>query len=143
MKIATIALLALLFVGCTENMSEDPEPMDPEVKMETNNGKVTLKGDFKGASGHTTTGSAQITKSEEGKLFLELVNFKTDNGPDLRLYLAENENAQNFVEISNKVENGSKSYALGNNVDLQKQKTVLIWCKAFSVNFGFATLKDL
>ena len=143
-----ILTISSILNACSVNT---PEPVAQEPEAETNtpttgtteDKNITHKGEFAGASGYTVTGTAQIRKGDDGKLTLELVNFRTSNGPDLRLYLAEDTRAKNFVEITNKVENGNKSYALGSNVDLSKQNTVLIWCKAFSVNFGSAGLKGL
>jgi hypothetical protein len=35
---------------------------------------------------------------------------------------------------------GDQNYALGPDVDLSKYRTVSVWCKRFSVNFGAAPL---
>jgi hypothetical protein len=37
---------------------------------------------------------------------------------------------------------GDQNYALGTDLDLSKYRTVSIWCKRFSVNFGAAPLKS-
>ena len=65
----------------------------------------------------------------------------SDAGPDLRVYLSNDKAASSFVEVKNEVKNGNSFYKIPTSVDLSKQKTVLIWCKAFSVNFGSAELK--
>jgi Electron transfer DM13 len=75
------------------------------------------------------------------ELIQQAVFLKSDAGPDLRIYIAEDTKTSNFIEISSKVENGDKFYALPAKVDINKQKFILIWCKQFSVLFGHSELK--
>jgi hypothetical protein len=87
--------------------------------------------------------SGTITLNEkEGKRTLEFVDFKTDPGPDLRIYLAENTALRNFIDIG-KLDgrSGRFSIELPAEADPTKQRFVLIWCKPFSVLFGNAELK--
>ena len=37
---------------------------------------------------------------------------------------------------------GDQNYALGSDLDLAKYRSVSIWCKRFSVNFGAAPLRS-
>jgi len=50
--------------------------------------------------------------------------------------------AKNFIEISKDVQNGTVTYDIPAEADLDKQKYVLIWCKLFKVNFGSAELQQ-
>lgn len=90
---------------------------------------------------HPTSGTAKIYEDKDGKRTLVFESFKSDPGPDLRIYIANDKVLSNFTELSSKVENGNKSYAIPSTVDLNKQKFVLIWCKQFSVLFGHAQFK--
>jgi hypothetical protein len=54
--------------------------------------------------------------------------------------MAEDNRANGFTEISKEVKNGSVKYKLSDETDAEKMDHVLIWCKAFSVNFGSAVL---
>lgn len=72
---------------------------------------------------------------------LVFTNFKTDGGPDLRIYVAENTDLRNFVELTKLSNSGNFSMDLPASIDPKKQRYVLIWCKAFSVLFGNAELK--
>lgn len=140
-------LLIFLFttaaiISC-ENLQSDIAPKDDkkEKVVETIPGAI-LQGSFTGAGNYSTSGIASISRDDAGKHTLSFADFKTSNGPDLRIYLAEDTKATNFVEISDDVKEGNKSFEIPSNVDLSKQKFVLIWCKAFSVNFGYTELVE-
>lgn len=120
--------------------------VEKEIEMEKEMAPIPVEniiseGSFTGASGHTTTGKVQVVKMDDGSRSIVFTDFKTDNGPDLKIYIAEDKNAKNFFQFEAEVANGSKTLVLPSSVDLEKQKFVLIWCKAFSVSFGYAELK--
>jgi hypothetical protein len=93
------------------------------------------------ASAHPGSGTVKLVKDAAGKKFLVFDNFKTDSGPDLRVYLSDDLKATNFSEITNKVVNGTYQLAVDANVDTDKKRKVLIWCKSFTVLFCSADLK--
>jgi hypothetical protein len=90
---------------------------------------------------HTTSGNVKLAKDAAGRKYLVFDAFKTDAGPDLRVYLAEDLKATNFSEITNKVSNGSYQLDVDAGLDTEKKRKILIWCKSFSVLFGSADLK--
>ncbi len=90
---------------------------------------------------HPTSGTVKLAKDAAGKKFLVFDNFKTDAGPDLRVYLSEDLTAANFTELTNKVTNGTYQLDVATTIDTDKKRKVLIWCKSFSVLFGSADLK--
>lgn len=102
--------------------------------------KILFQGTFESAV-HATSGSVKIYENTDKKRTLVIENFKTDAGPDLRIYLAEDRSVTNFLQLTDKVQNGHISLDVPYSADLQKQNYVLIWCKKFSVLFGFANLK--
>ena len=89
---------------------------------------------------HTTSGTVNVAE-KGGKRLLTFTNFRTDAGPDLRIYLAENTSLRNFIEVSRLENSGNFSVELPAGADPTKQRYVLIWCKAFSVLFGSSELK--
>lgn len=105
------------------------------------NQNIILQGTF--TSGvHSTSGKVFVYEDKNKNYSLVFENFKTDAGPDLRIYLAEDKVLSNFTQITDKVNtNGSYIVAIPTSIDLKKQTTVVIWCKAFSVLFGSANLK--
>jgi hypothetical protein len=101
--------------------------------------KLLFQGDFM-SNVHPTSGKVKIYE-KEGKRTLVFENFKTDSGPDLRIYLSEDKAVSKFIEVSNKVNVGDYFIELPADADPKTKKFVLIWCKQFSVLFGNAELK--
>ena len=138
----------LLFVNKTVNeglptaqptsmaMAKGTEPM------------VLAKGDFRGLA-HETKGAATVHQLGDGKRILRLTNFETSNGPDVHVYLVAAEVAKDnetvkkagFIDLgSMKGNKGDQNYEVPADADLNKYKSVSIWCARFGVNFGAATL---
>jgi hypothetical protein len=130
-----ILALSLITLACSKPSVAD----DAVTPVDTD--QVLATGSFINSSLHSASGTAKFIKDKDGKRFLLLENFKTDNGPDLRIYLSTSLKADNFTEISSKLTLGNVRIAVPDNVDIKSQKFVLIWCKAFSVLFGSAELK--
>jgi hypothetical protein len=109
---------------------------------------VLVKGEFRGLA-HETRGAATVHRLADGKRVLRLSNFETSNGPDVHVYLVAaevaNDNATvkqaGFIDLGSlKGNKGDQNYELPSNADLNKYKSVSIWCARFGVNFGAATL---
>jgi Electron transfer DM13 len=96
------------------------------------------------ASGaHTTSGTATLYKNKTtGAVKLVLETLKTDSGPDLYIYLAKDKTAKPFVDLGKiKGIDGTYIYDITDANAITGFNTALVWCKAFSVNFGSADLK--
>ena len=98
---------------------------------------------------HPTEGTATIYSLGDGSRVLRFTNFRTSNGPDVHVYMVAENDAKDsasvmragFIDLGSLKGNiGDQNYTLGPNVDLSKYRTVSIWCKRFSVNFGAAAL---
>ena len=125
----------------TDPVSTTPTPTPISSMDDLANQTLILQGTFTSAV-HTTTGKASIYQDKNKNYNLVFENFKTDPGPDLRIYLAEDKVLTNFIQITDKVNiNGSYVLPIPSSIDVKKQTTVVIWCKAFSVLFGSASLK--
>jgi Electron transfer DM13 len=152
MKKLLIFSLLSFNIGCTK--TENLEPATPpvantsevvitktdgvEVKTDFSKQKKLSEANFKSGA-HPTTGAATVYEDAAGLRTLVFENFKTDAGPDLRIYLSTDLKATTFTEISKKVENGNTMYTIPKDLDLKKQANVVIWCKQFSVLFGSAS----
>ena len=100
-----------------------------------------LLGEFQSGA-HDTTGTAAVVELAEGGRVLTLTDFETDPGPDLRVYLATDRSADDNVDLEGLKGNvGNQQYEIPGDVDLAKYSTVVIWCRAFSVEFGSAELR--
>jgi hypothetical protein len=109
---------------------------------------VLGKGDFRGLA-HETKGLAAVYQLPDGKRLLRLSNFETSNGPDVHVYLVAAEVAKDnatvkqagFIDLGSlKGNKGDQNYEVPADADLNKYKSVSIWCARFGVNFGAATL---
>ena len=98
---------------------------------------------------HETKGTATVFQLADGKKTLRLADFATSNGPDVHVYLVAADDAKDndtvtkagFIDVGSLKGNlGDQNYELPANTDLAKYRSVTIWCKRFSVNFGTAPL---
>jgi Electron transfer DM13 len=138
----------LLFINKTVN-EELPVAQSAPLAMSKKTEPMVLgKGDFRGLA-HETKGAATVHQLPDGKRILRLTNFETSNGPDVHVYLVAaevaNDNATvkqaGFVDLGSlKGNKGDQNYDVPAGTDLDKYKSVSIWCARFGVNFGAATL---
>ena len=97
-------------------------------------------GTFVSAPGKSVNGNVAIAKTQTGQV-LKLYNFRSSNGPDLKVYLATDKAASDFVSLGElKSFSGDQEYSVPDHVDLNNYSKVLIWCEQFSVLFGTADL---
>ena len=134
-----IGLIFLLVLnGCTKSGSSS-EPIN---EMIGNSGTpVTSAMAFTSSNGYTVTGNVRIYQ-RDAKLILALENFKSTNGPDLRVYLSKEMQPVNFIELGRlKSVQGNQLYDIPGNPDLNVYKFAIIHCQQFNRVFGFATIK--
>ncbi|MCL4245332.1 MAG: DM13 domain-containing protein, partial [Candidatus Dadabacteria bacterium] len=62
--------------------------------------KVVSQGEFHGVA-HETSGTASIFRLRGGSYVLRLTDFETSNGPDVRVYLGQAEDANNNDTVTN------------------------------------------
>ncbi|MDX1943515.1 MAG: DM13 domain-containing protein [Saprospiraceae bacterium] len=102
---------------------------------------TSRSGNFQGNMSYSVTGTATLTA---GKLSFGN-NFKSSNGPGLRVYLAKNApavlTASNSVKLGNlKNTSGAQDYDVPASVGLNDFDYAVIYCEPFNVPFGFARL---
>lgn len=129
-----ILLTGLLFTSCKKSALENTEEELPA-------GTIVASGNFVSSS-HTTTGTVKIVVDGSNVKRLVFENFRTDNGPDLRVWLSPNNNGSPYQEAGPlKAVSGNFSYELGPAINHSTNNRVLIWCEDFSVLFGYAILQ--
>ena len=70
-------------------------------------------------------------------------NFETVNGPDVRIYLSADLQANDFVELGKiRATRGSANYDVPAGTDTRKYNKLLVWCEDFSVLFSYAELRS-
>lgn len=145
-----VIVLMLAMSACQKTVELQPvSPVTPSAgtvivnkpidQFDASGQKLVAQGEFM-SNVHPTSGTVKVYE-KEGKRILVFENFKTDGGPDLRIYLSEDKAASKAVEVSNKVNLGNYFIELPAAADHKTQKFVLIWCKQYSVLFGNAELK--
>lgn len=93
------------------------------------------------AKAHDVSGRARVIETSQGKV-LRFEDFDTVNGPDLRIYLATDDTAKDFIDLGTiQGTKGNSNYDIPQGSDLKKYSHVLVWCKSFSVLFSSAVLK--
>jgi len=102
-------------------------------------------GTFEGLA-HGASGTAAVVKLASGERVLTFTDLETDNGPDLRVYLAaqpvgSDGDADDFVDLGGlKGNKGTQQYSIPAGTDTERYSTVVIWCRAFTVGFAKAEL---
>jgi hypothetical protein len=98
---------------------------------------------------HPTAGTATIYRMGDGSRILRFTGFSTSNGPDVHVYMVAADDAKDsasvlragFIDLGTiKGNMGDQNYTLNPEVDLSKYRSVSVWCKRSSVNFGAAPL---
>ncbi|MCY4102540.1 MAG: DM13 domain-containing protein [bacterium] len=119
---------------------ERPMPVAPQI--------VTLaSGEFMSRS-HPTEGRVLVLNDGSEQRFLRFENFRTDNGPDLNVWLSSappdapaGDFLNDWVDLGDLKGNvGAQNYEIPPSVDLDHYSTVIVWCVRFSVAFGTAPL---
>ncbi len=91
---------------------------------------------------HPASGTVSVLKSET-ETVLRYENFKTINGPDLKVYLSTDLKASEFINLGElKATQGSVNYTIPVGTDLQKYQYALVWCEQFGVLFNSADLRS-
>lgn len=121
-----------------------PSPSNTPVASPMPELTVLSQGRFKDAV-HRVSGQAKLIVSG-GQRVLRLEDFLAENGPDLYVYLVKTSDGRpasnaDFVSLGRlRSTSGNQNYDIPDSAVLDKVQSVTIWCKAFSVNFGYAPL---
>ena len=120
--------------------ADEIQPSEPQIIVEASGSFVSRS--------HPTEGSANVLGDGSGRRFLRLEDFRTDNGPDLNVYLSAappdapaDAFDDDFVDLGDLKGNvGAQNYEIPVGLDLDRYSTVAVWCVRFSVVFGAAAL---
>jgi hypothetical protein len=98
---------------------------------------------------HETTGVVRVVELDDGSRFVRLEDLDTSDGPDLRIYLTDQPPSDDwhvwddgrFVDLGALKGNvGHSNYRLPDGLDLEAYRTVVIWCRRFTVGFAVAPI---
>jgi hypothetical protein len=92
---------------------------------------------------HPASGEVRIVTSNTGT-YIRYENFKTINGPDLFIYLANDLEAKDYISLGElRATEGNVNYLIPEGTDVTKYKYVMVWCKQFSVLFNYADISEI
>lgn len=135
-SILIILIFCLQFVACKK---KEKEKILNE-SFDAHGATLISKSNFS-SNAHTTSGCIKLY-SKNGAKNLVFEGFKTDSGPDLRVYVSKTTGNSDFIDIGNlKATSGNFNYSFDNSINTIEYKYVLIWCEDVSVLFGNALLQ--
>ena len=111
-------------------------------------GRVLAFGTVRGLE-HEASGTASIVEGAGRALHFD--DLRTSNGPDLRVYLSAapadalwDTFDDDFVDLGKLQGNiGDQTYDIPEETTLTRYRTVVVWCKRFSVPFASADVSEL
>ncbi len=120
-------------------ISEEMDDMMDKDSSEQTGPEILKTGEFEGLAGHNAKGIAKIIKVND-MTFLRFENFEVTNGPDLRVYMTQDDNVKEGIHLEKlKGSKGDQNYSL-DGIDVEVYDTVIIYCQPFGVYFGQAKL---
>lgn len=109
-----------------------------------------VSGQFRDAdSAHRGSGNVTITKSDNGEYVLELTDFMSVPGPDLKVWLVEAADIHSSSDVKQsqtlavgplQSPMGDQSYTIPAGTDISAYHSAVIWCETFGVLFSTADL---
>lgn len=126
-----------------ENMKDEEMMDDQGDEMDGKMKEIMMySGTFKDADEkHKASGMAKTVEGEDG-LYLRFEEFEATNGPDLYVYLTkEGQETKEGIELGKlKGNKGNQNYKIPDGTDLEMYNQVVIWCKSFDEDFGYAMM---
>ncbi|WP_335872927.1 DM13 domain-containing protein [Bacillus sp. 2205SS5-2] len=118
-----------------EAASSSKEMMTEDTKDETE----SLMGMFMdGDSSHKASGEVLVSADH-----IRLENIEVTNGPDLYVYLVDKgQETKQGVSLGKLKGNiGNQNYELPAGTEIKEGMKIVIWCKQFNVDFGYAVVE--
>ena len=141
---------AMAMAGSAADASEMVQSTMGEIAGQMGQPVQVATGDFKDADAfHRGSGQAIIYSAPGGGHLLRLENLDVTNGPALHVILSTHEDPTRGDEVKLpgyadlgplKGNRGNQNYTIPENVDVSAIRSVVIYCKPFSVVFSVATL---
>tara|TARA_R110002110_G_scaffold260260_3_gene476011 strand:+ start:34218 stop:34643 length:426 start_codon:yes stop_codon:yes gene_type:complete len=111
---------------------------------------VLATGEFRdGDPVHRGSGNLRISRADSGARSLELLGMQIVPGPNLFVYLVENDDPLFPEDVSDKFLSlgklksltGDQTYAIPADVNLAAWGSVVVWCDSFKTAFAVATIQ--
>ncbi len=100
-------------------------------------------GSFTGKSGHVTSGSVEVVRTDAGWEVRLGTDFSFDGAPDPRVGFGE---AGKFAADTDfealRKNTGAQAYTVPEGIDPASYDEVYIWCRQYAVPLGVATIEE-
>jgi len=117
--------------------SKTPHEASPTTALET-----VASGTFIGLERHQAAGTAKLIKAQDSYTVRFEEDFTITNGPDLYVHLGKDGQYDPNARLERLKGNvGAQNYAVPASVDISQYNEVWVWCRAFSIPFGKASLQ--
>lgn len=135
-------------VAAPKDEPRSTDPTDPTAPATVSGGTLI-------SHEHATSGSVKVLRLADGSRILRIEDLDTSDGPDLRVVLSDAkvvpgkagwhvfDDGQHTTLAKLKGNKGDQNYPLPANLDLNRFRSVSIWCDRFDVSFGAAELKAM
>lgn len=140
-------------VTATPEATETPIPSptleDSEAIFESSSSLLIWEADFYPVA-HAGGGTANVYMMDDGSLIVRLEDFEVEDGPELHVYLTDQDPVQNTegTALTNAIDlgelkglMGDQSYLVPSSLELSQYHSVVIWCVPFSVAFIAAPIQ--
>jgi len=135
-----------LFIDDKVNEALPAAAPQQDAADEASRPQTLARGSFRGLA-HSASGTALLIEVE-GKRYLRFEDLDVSNGPDLKVYLSPSQATSEesafddaIVNLGNLKGNiGDQNYEISRDVDLDRFRSAVVWCKRFGVGFAVAPL---
>lgn len=119
-------------------MANDTKSMEDAMPVDAPT--ITAQGQMQKAN-YDVEGRAVVIDTGEASI-LRFEDFKTTNGPDLKIYLSKDLEATDYIDLGSlKATEGNINYDIPVGTDVSQYKYALVWCRAFKTLFSYAELQ--
>jgi len=135
-----ILIAFVIIASCTPQNTTPSVPVTKPTALDTTKAQLLKKGMFIGLDG-PTSGTASIY-DQAGSKYVLLNPFESHNGPDLKVYISKDINANDYIRLGNlQATSGRQVYSVPSGTTIADFNYVHIWCQAYSVDFARAEVK--
>lgn len=140
------SFFAVIFLSGCKDPDKDIVTPTPTINTDDEDDEIDLsqmtliaQGDFLRPEGFGKSGTAKVYQNSRNSI-LVMEDFTLGGGPDLYVYLSEDLEANRFISLGALEGNETMyMYSLPLGTDLNRLKNCLIWCRQYSILFGYAT----
>lgn len=142
MKKILSVLFISAFLGACSKQNATPTGRINEM-IDTTSSELSFSGSFMNGPYGTVTGAVSIYSDSSNNYVLALNDFETSNGPDLHVYLSQEELPIHFIDLGNlKSTNGNQLYNIPEGTTVELYKYALIHCQEYNHLFGSSLLEE-